>query len=124
MAPVFPDSTGRRVAFGPVYKRVTDNTERRIKEEEEVERKFRMSNRVIQRGGKEKVIPSTPSTPKHSKLQTFAKSIGWITIEANVAADPPQTNGSSSCSTQKKEESSTKDERIDTTVRQRQDREY
>ena len=28
-------------------------------------------------------------------LLTLAKSIGWITIDANVAAAPPHTNGSS-----------------------------
>ena len=34
-----------------------------------------------------------------SKLLTLAKSIGWITIDANVAAAPPHTNGSNAFAT-------------------------
>lgn len=32
----------------------------------------------------------------YSCMRTLARSIGWITTEANVAAEPPQTKGSAS----------------------------
>ena len=29
-------------------------------------------------------------------MRTLARSMGWMTMEANVAAEPPQTKGSAS----------------------------
>lgn len=33
-------------------------------------------------------------------MRTLARSMGWITMEANVAAEPPQTKGSAILATE------------------------